>query len=227
MSRLHPEKKIVFGAAEGSLYGLMALLLAFSFSIVNTRFESRRQLIIDEANFINAAILRCKLYPDSIKQWLLPDFKQYLESRIVYYDLGDSPEEDKINSILQEADQHFKSIWSKTYLLAKDKENLLQAQQMVSVLIDMKNIAATREAARHASVPLLITLVLLFLVFVSSFLMGYGVKPGQRNPIFSLAFSLMTTTALLLVMELGRPRQGYINLDKAEQNMVDLRKMFE
>lgn len=226
-SRLHPEKEVVFGAAEGSLYGLMALLLAFSFNIVTTNFESRRQLIINEANFINAAILRCNLYPDSIKQSLLPDFKQYLESRIAYYDLGDGPAEDKIKTVLKESNQHFNSIWSKINLLTKDKENLLLTQQMISALIDMKNIAATREAARNGSIPLLITLVLLFLVFVSSFLMGYGVKPGQRNPIFCLVFSLMTTAALFLVMEIGRPRQGYVNLDNAEQNMVDLRKMFQ
>ena len=91
----------------------------------------------------------------------------------------------------------------------------------------MRNIAATREAARHGSFPLLIAAVLLLLVFISSFLMGYGVNPNQRNPIISLAFSLMTTATIFLIMELARPRQGYINLDKAEQNMVDLRKMFQ
>lgn len=227
ISRLHPEKVVALGAAEGSLFGLMALLLAFSFGVVTTKFESRRQLIIDEANFINAAILRCNLYPDSIKQWLLPDFKQYLESRIAYYDIGDIPAEHKIKALLNNSDQHFNSIWSKTNLLTRDKENWPLTQQMIPVLIDMKNIAAAREAARHGSFPLLITIVLLFLVFVSSFLMGYGIKPGQRNPVISLAFSLMTTATLFLIMELGRPRQGYINLDNAEQNMVDLRKMFQ
>ena len=226
ISQLHPDKEIALGAAEGSLFGMMALLLAFSFGIVATKFESRRQLIIDEANFINAAILRCSLYPDTIKQSLLPDFKHYLESRIAYHDIGDHPSEDKIKTILNDANQHFNSIWSKTKLLTKDKENPSLAEQMIPALINMKNIAATREAARNSSFPLLITLVLLFLVFVSSFLMGYGIKPSQRNPIISLAFSLMTSATLFLVMELARPRQGYINLDKAEQNMVDLRKMF-
>lgn len=227
ISRLYPEKKIDIGAAEGSLFGLMALLLAFSFGTVTTKFESRRQLIIDEANFINAAILRCSLYPDTIKQSLLPDFKHYLESRIAYHDIGDHPSEDKIKTILNDANQHFNSIWSKTNLLTRDKENRFMTEQMISVLINMKNIAATREAARHGSFPLLITIVLLFLVFISSFLMGYGVKPGQRNSLISLAFSLMTTATLFLIMELARPRQGYINLDNAEQNMVDLRKMFQ
>lgn len=226
MSRLHPEKEIALGAAESSVFGLMALLLAFSFSIVFTKFEGRRQLIIEEANFIDAAILRCKLYPDSIKLLLLPDFKQYLESRIAYYDVGDGPTEETIKTNLNDARQHFNSIWSRINLLIKDKENRSLTDQMIPVLINMKNIVATRESARQGSFPLLITVILLILVFISSLLMGYTVNPGQRNPIISLAFSLMTTATLFLVMELARPRQGYINLDMVEQNMVDLRKMF-
>jgi hypothetical protein len=226
ISRLHPDKEVALGAAEGSLFGLMALLLAFSFGIVFSKFESRRQLIIDEANFIQTAILRCTLYPDSIKQWLLPNFKQYLESRIAYYELGDNYTEDTVKVILNDGNQHFDSIWSKTNLLTRDKDNRSLAEQMIPVLINVKNIAATREAARKGPIPSLITIVLLILVFVSSFLMGYGDKPGQRNPIFSLAFALMITATIFLVIELNRPRQGYINLDNAEQNMVSLREMF-
>jgi hypothetical protein len=226
VSRRHPSKEVILGAAEGSLFGLMALLLAFSFGIVSSKFESRRQVIIDEANFINTAILRCTLYPDSIKQLLLPNFKQYLESRIAYYDIGDNAAEDKVKVILNDGNQHFDSIWSKTNLLTRDKDNRSLADQMIPVLINVKNIAATREAARKGYFPLLMTFVLLILVFVSSFIMGYGVKPGQRNPVISLAFASMITATIFLVIELNRPRQGYINLDSSEQNIVDLREMF-
>ena len=153
ISQQRPESEIALGAAEGFLFGLMALLLAFSFSIVSSKFENRRQLIVEEANFINTAILRCTLYPDSIKQLLLPDFKQYLESRIAYYDVGDGPTEDAIKAKLNDANLHFNRIWSKTNLLIKDKENRPLTEQMILVLINMKNIAATREAEGRAHSP--------------------------------------------------------------------------
>jgi hypothetical protein len=57
-------------------------------------------------------------------------------------------------------------------------------------------------------------------------LTGFGLKPGTRNPVFSLAFALMLSIALYLVMELGRPRQGYVNLENAEKEIINLRKNF-
>ena len=87
----NPDREVSLGAAEGSLMGLMALLLAFTFNMVSTKFETRRQTIIEEANILNTVILRYDLYPDSIKRALSPDYKNYLESRINYFNAGDNP----------------------------------------------------------------------------------------------------------------------------------------
>jgi hypothetical protein len=220
----HPDKTTSLGTAEGALMGLMALLLAFTFGMTSTKFESRRQIIIDEANLLNTGLLRCKLFPDSIKKTLLPDYKNYLESRIAYYDAGDNPV--KINAALEEGSKYFNSIWNDNALLIRDPNNKSLAEQLVPALINIRNMVITRESGRIATVPTLILVVLLILVSVASFLTGYGLKPGERNPVFSLAFAIMLSIALYLVMELGRPRQGYINLENAEKEIVNLRKNF-
>ena len=225
ISRLYPNREIAFGTAEGSLLGLMALLLAFSFNMAAAKHEGRRQFIIEEANAISSAILRSGLLPDSSKQAFLPHFKQYVEARINYYDAGENPE--KIKTALDDAELHLKSIWNQTEILSKNPDNRTRADQMATLVTSMKNIATTREAARVEPVPALIILVLLALVFVSSFVIGFSTKPGHRNVFLSIAFALMTTIVLYLIMELSRPTRGYINLQNAEQKMVDLRKMFK
>ena len=53
------------GAIEGAVFGLMGLLLAFTFSGAASRFEGRRQLIVDEANAIGTAYLRLDLLPSA------------------------------------------------------------------------------------------------------------------------------------------------------------------
>ena len=224
ITRLYPERELEMGTVEAALLGLMALLLAFSFSMAATRFESRRQTIIDEANLLNTGILRCDLYPDSVKQSLLSGFKKYLELRISYFRVGD--DEGKINAALDDADKQFRSLWSKAVLLSSDQENRLRSEQMIQVLISLRNIMTTREAGRIAGVPALIIMVLLALVFVGSFLTGFGIKPGKRSVLLSVCFSLMTSIVLYLVMELSRPRQGFVNVNSAEEKLVDLRKMF-
>jgi hypothetical protein len=87
-------------------------------------------------------------------------------------------------------------------------------------------MVTTRESGRINTVPSLIIMVLLTLVVLASFLAGYGTKPGNRNALLSVAFALMTSIVLYLVMELNRPRQGFVNLNSTEQNIVDLRKLF-
>src|SRR5262245_6342749 len=46
------------GAVDGAVFGLMGLLLAFTFSGAATRFEGRRALIAEEANAIGTSYLR-------------------------------------------------------------------------------------------------------------------------------------------------------------------------
>ena len=219
-----PSREVEMGSVEASLLGLMALLLAFSFSMAAARFESRRQTIIDEANLLNTAILRCDLYPDSVKQSFLSDFRTYLEYRINYFQVGD--DDVRIKAALHNAEDQFKIIWNRAVLQSSDVENRLRSEQMLQLLIGLRNIMTTREAGRMAGVPALIILVLLALVFVGSFLTGFGVKPGRRSNLLSICFASMTSIVLYLVMELSRPRQGFVNLNSAEEKLVDLRKCF-
>ena len=46
------------GTVEAAVFGLMGLLIAFTFYGAETRFETRRSLIVDEANAIATAYLR-------------------------------------------------------------------------------------------------------------------------------------------------------------------------
>jgi hypothetical protein len=50
-----------------------------------SKFDTRRQLIVEEASDIGTAILRYDLYPDSVRTRLGADLKNYFESRIAYF----------------------------------------------------------------------------------------------------------------------------------------------
>ena len=212
------------GATEGSMLGLMALLLSFSFGMSASKFDNRRQLIVEEANDIGTAILRCDLYPDSVRASLRTDFKNYLESRIAYYAVGD--DYGKIQATLSKSDSISALCWKKVSAFSHNPNSLVMTAQMVPALNAVIDIVTTREASRTNVVPRLIIVVLGLLTVISSFLAGYGNKGHERNPILVIAFALMTTLALYLVLELDRPRQGYINLEPAEQMMVNLRSNF-
>ena len=97
------------GSIEGSILGVMSLLLGFTFSVAVSKFETRRHLIVEEANEIGTAILRCDMYPDSIRNPLRADFKEYVETRIGYFNAGN--DEDKISGEIKNAELISARIW--------------------------------------------------------------------------------------------------------------------
>ena len=57
--------KTQIGTIQGAILGLLGLLLGFSFAMAASRFEVRKQLVIDEAYAIGTAALRGAATPDS------------------------------------------------------------------------------------------------------------------------------------------------------------------
>ena len=51
-------------ALEQSLLGLVALLVGFTFLMALTRFEARREAVVNEANAIGTTALRSRLLPE-------------------------------------------------------------------------------------------------------------------------------------------------------------------
>src|SRR5271170_3579183 len=78
----HPDTDSGLGAIDGAVYGLMGLLIAFTFTGAAARFEVRRQLITQETNAIGTAWLRIDLLPAASQPAIRAEFRGYLDSRI-------------------------------------------------------------------------------------------------------------------------------------------------
>jgi hypothetical protein len=73
------------GAVEGAVFGLLGLLLAFTFSGAASRFEDRRHLITREANAIGTAYLRLDVLPGDAQAEIRELFRRYLDTRSEIY----------------------------------------------------------------------------------------------------------------------------------------------
>ena len=69
-----------------ALYALLCFILAFTYNMSESRFEKRKTHIVEEANAIGTALLRCDLYEDSTRSVLRKDFYHYVQARIDFYE---------------------------------------------------------------------------------------------------------------------------------------------
>src|SRR5262249_18325587 len=72
-------------AVEAAVFGLMGLMLTFTFSGAAGRYELRRQLTVDEANAISSSYLRLDLLSHSRQEALRQKYRRYLETRLAVY----------------------------------------------------------------------------------------------------------------------------------------------
>jgi hypothetical protein len=63
-SRHEQEKEVPLGTMVGATLGLLAFILAFTFGLAAARFDTRRQVLLDEANAIGTTYLRAGILPD-------------------------------------------------------------------------------------------------------------------------------------------------------------------
>jgi hypothetical protein len=73
------------GAVDGAVFAVLGLLIAFTFSGATTRFDARRQLIVEETNNIGTAYLRLDVLPADAQPALRESFRRYLDARIETY----------------------------------------------------------------------------------------------------------------------------------------------
>src|SRR4029077_1272694 len=75
------EKEAPVGAMVGSVLGLLAFMLAFTFGMAASRFDTRKQLVLEEANAIGTTYLRAAMLPerrDEIRALL----RSYVDGRL-------------------------------------------------------------------------------------------------------------------------------------------------
>ena len=212
------------GALNGTLLGLLALMLAFTFGMANSRFDTRRQLIIEEANDIGTVVLRTDIYPDSVRQLLRASLKEYVEARIAFCQAGVNTE--KIVEYYLKADRIGKEIWSITASYAKVDNITTRTSELVPALNAMIDITTTRRAAGEATIPDSIMYFLFILCCCSAFLLGYDSK-DRIDWIVLMGLAIMLSSTVFTIIDLDRPRSGLINMDRPTQKIIELREMFE
>ncbi|HEX6193496.1 MAG TPA: hypothetical protein VFZ42_14080 [Chitinophagaceae bacterium] len=214
------------GTIISAMFGLMAFLLAFSFGMSASRYDTRRSNIIDEANAIGTAVLRADLYPADQRDLFRKDFQEYLEARILFYEARRN-----LGLVAKAQDDATKSgqrLWARAAELSHNSANMVASQQMIPALNQMLDDSTTRLMGELARVPDSIIWMLFILAVASTFYLGYASAAKEvLDWMVATGFCLLISLVIYITLDLDRPRRGLIDLSTSQKAMIELRQNFK
>jgi hypothetical protein len=209
------------GAVEGAVFGLMGLMIAFTFSGAAGRFETRRQLIVEEANAIGTAYLRLDLLPAEAQPKLREQFRRYVDERLEVYR--------KLPDVVAAREALARSIALQGEIWAAAVDAVRGSPQATMLLLPainaMIDITTTRTVALQTHPPTVIYGMLGLIALACALLAGHGMAGARsRSWVHVLGFAAILTLTVYVILDLEHPRVGLIRIDAVDQVLVDVRQ---
>jgi hypothetical protein len=211
-----------FGAFEGAVFGLMGLLIAFSFTGAVERFDARRDLVTRETNAIGTAYLRLSLLPPVARMHLKHEMRAYVGDRLAIYQL--LPDVAAAQKASDVAATMQLQIWNGAVAATSTARSASVPSLVLQSLNEMIDITTERSVALVTHPPGAVFALLALSVLASAFLAGHGM--GIKRTMswtHILAFAALTATSLYVIVDIEFPRFGLIRIDAADKLLIDLR----
>jgi hypothetical protein len=212
------------GAVDGAVFALLGLLIAFTFSGASARFDTRRDLIVEETNNIGTAYLRLDLLPAEARRTLRENFRRYLDIRIEAY--RKLPDIAAARELLGTATELQGDIWRQAIAASRMEGAAPSAPMLLLPALNaMFDITTTRTMASEMHPPAIVFVMLFGLALAASLLAGYGMAGGgARSWFHMLGFPLVMAVSVYVILDMEYPRLGVIRVDAFDQALVDLRR---
>ena len=211
------------GAIDGAVFGLMALLLGFSFSGAVSRFDARRELIVQETNIIGTTWLRVDLLPEAAQPLIRNDLRAYLDARLAFYQ---NLRRDRAKALedLARSEKLQLKIWTESIVAAKQTSSPAVLTLVAGSLNEMIDITTMRSVALQTHPPLAMYATLVLLAVASSLIAGFGMGDTEKRPwLHTLVFAASLALTVYTIIDLEFPRVGLIRVDRYDQALVNLR----
>ena len=207
-----------------SMLGLLALLLAFTFSAALQRYEDRSQTVVAEANAIGTTYLRARLLPGEMPDEVQALLRQYLDVRIQEGRV-DATEPALHESLLHQAKLMEAQLWSHAVRAAELDSRPVTSGLFIQSLNELIDTSATRDAALNRQVPEIVLLLMLSTIVLTTATLGYasGIA-GHRVTLAAFVLVMLIALIVYLIIDLDRPRREYqIESDFPLASTMDVR----
>ena len=214
------EKDSLVGPMVGAIIGLLAFMLSFTFGVASSHFDTRQQLVLEEANTVRTAYAMAGLLAEAPRNEAQKLLREYIGIRSGQ--MGDITSEEKLTRILARSNQIQDQLWSMAMEGQINNAGAASSYLYVQALNDMANLQAKRiVAGTHGRISMTIWILLYGLVIFGMAAMGYHAGlVGVRGFFVYQALIFTFSFVLVLIFDLDRPRPGLFRV--SQQAMIDL-----
>ena len=217
-------------AIMGAGLGLLAFMLAFTFSTAQSHFEARVQSLAEEARIARNAFLQADMMPEPASSEAKELLKNYIKLRAGISLVKGSRAAEQVAELLRLSEQTHHDLWLLAVRAGADTVPQGQSDRgtpfMVSVLA-LTDIHYTRvHAAVMNRIPVTIWLTLYLMAALAMIITGYQAGlTNNRSPVATVTLAVAFSAVIILITDLDRPIMSFFDINK--QLLVDLYNYME
>jgi len=218
-------------AIMGAGLGLLAFMLAFTFSTAQSHFEVRVQSLAEEARIARNAYMQADLLPEPRRSDAKQLLKKYIKLRAGISMVSGNNITQKIAELLRQSEQIQHDLW--VLAVGSDSQGSItpglagrESQFMTSVLA-LSDVHYTRvHSAIMNRIPFTIWMILYLMAALSMVIMGYQAGlTERRSPVATVTLAIAFSAVIILITDLDRPVMSFFEINK--QLLVDLHEYME
>jgi hypothetical protein len=211
------EKEAPLGTMVGATLGLLAFVLAFTFGLAAQRFDTRRQVLLDEANAIGTTYLRAGTLPErgeEVRRLL----RDYVNVRLKAMQSG------KVAEGIRGSEDIQQKVWTEAEAVGVKNPNSIVVGLFIQSLNEMIDLHAARmQAGLRSRIPGAIWLGLFAVAALSLATMGYHAGlSGTRRSLAIVAVAVTFAVVIELIADLDRPQEGILKV--SQQALLDTQR---
>ena len=213
-------------AIMGAGLGLLAFMLAFTFSTAQTHFEARVQNLAEEARIARNAFMQADLLAEPVRTEAKLLLRDYVDLRSGKFKSNLPGFSDKVAELLGISEQIQKDLWlmaaNSSQNNKKDLAKNAQSSMFMASVLALTDIHYTRvHSAVMNRIPITIWVTLYLMAALAMIIMGYQAGlTDRRSPVATITLALAFSAVIILITDLDRPVMSFFEINN--QLLVDL-----
>ena len=212
-----------------AIFGISALLIAFSFSIATEHFSQRQNAALKEVRAISSAYQVTQLLNETDQLKLQKSILDFLDHEIMLYD--DWQNIQTLNARINDQQKRLNKIKSQAIDAIIDaplRTRELAKNNVFASIEKMNESFGDQVLLMKVHPPILILQSLFILIAIVSFLSGYSMVIKKENDwVLAFLFAFIMMGAMFVILNLEYPNVGSLHLNNYKNELMELRKLMQ